>query len=201
MIANDLRLRKRPEIRLYCGAVFGGFHFLVMTKTTTSVEPVVSQTPPVIFLDFEGVLSFPDGTWSVEAMAELNRLCLETGAGVVLTTLDRYGSSVAELRRMLLDNGLDKAVAVLGETRDLGAYRAAEKSGDLQLLCEFERWSKGREIAAWLNEHPGATRFVVIDDQPHICAPYGKRTVVPMGAFSAGDRVRAMRLLLNESLI
>ena len=84
---------------------------------------------------------------------------------------------------------------VLGETRDLSAYRAAEKKGDLKFLCEFERWSKGREIAAWLDEHPGATRYIVIDDQPHICAPYQARTVVPEGAFSAGDRLWAMKLL------
>ncbi len=132
-------------------------------------------------------------------MQELNRLCLETGAGVVLTTSRRYGATVEELRRMLLANGLDKAVTVLGETRDLGPYRAAEKSGDLMFQVEFERWSKGREIAAWLGEHPGAARFVVIDDKPHICAPYQKRTVVPVGAFSAGDRRRAMQLLLDRS--
>ena len=165
-------------------------------KTTTQPTTASkSQTPPVIFLDFEGVLVFPDGTWSVEAMHELNRLCLETGAGVVLTTSGRYGSSVAELHRMLLDNGLDKSIPVFGETRDLGAYRAAEKSGDLLFLCEFERWSKGREIAAWLEAHPGATRFVVVDDRPQICAPYQSRTVVPVGAFSADDRLWAMKLL------
>lgn len=165
-----------------------------MPAPNTVPEP--NPTPPVIFLDFEGVLVFPDGTWSVEAMADLNRLCLETGAGVVLTTSWRYlVAAVAELHRMLLENGLDKAVTVLGETRDLGAYRAAEKRGDLMFQCEFERWSKGREIAAWLGEHPGATRFVVVDDKPHICAPYQKRTVVPVGAFSAGDRRRALRLL------
>ncbi len=177
---------------------------MTKTATSTTTQPTTApkpQTPPVVFLDFEGVLVFTDGTWSLEAMHELNRLCLETGAGVVLTTLGRYSASVKELHRMLLANGLDKEVPVLGETRDLGAYRAAEKSGDLLFLCGFERWSKGREIEQWLNEHPGATRFVVVDDKPRICAPYQKRTVVPVGALSASDRQRAMRLLLNESLI
>ena len=175
-----------------------------MTKTATSTnsnpttapKPTVTQTPPVIFLDFDGVLVFPDGTWSIEAMLELNWLCLETGAGVVLTTLGRYlVAAVEELHHMLLANGLDKAVPVFGETRDLGAYRKAEKRGDLLFQCEFERWSKGREIAAWLGEHPGATRFVVIDDKPQLCAPYQKRTVVPVGVFSANDRERAIRIL------
>ncbi len=72
----------------------------------------------------------------------------------------------------MIGNGFDKAVPVVGETRDLSAYRAAQKRGDLMFQVTFERWSKGQEIAQWLGEHPGATRFVVIDDQPHICAPY-----------------------------
>ncbi len=115
-----------------------------MTKTTTTTASLTTvpttKALPVIFLDFEGVLVFPDGTWSIEAMHELNRLCLETGAGVVLTTSCRY---LSELHRMLLANGLDKEVTVLGETRNLDAYRAAEKRGDLLFQCEFERWSKG----------------------------------------------------------
>ncbi|PQV62711.1 hypothetical protein B1R32_12427 [Abditibacterium utsteinense] len=101
-----------------------------MTETnsnpTPATQPAVTQTPPVIFLDFEGVLVFPDGQWSVEAMHELNRLCLETGGGLVLTTSCRYSAFVKALRKALLENGLDKAVTVLGETRDLDAYRKPE---------------------------------------------------------------------------
>jgi hypothetical protein len=168
-----------------------------MTKTTTSgpiaTEP--AQIKPVIFLDFDGVLILASGEWCPEAMRELNRLCLDTRAAVVLTTSFRYLGSARALHGMMLKHGFDPDVAVLGETRDLGAYRAAEKRGDLMFLCGFERWSKGREIAAWLEQHPGATRYIVIDDQPHICAPYQNRTVVPVGAFNAGDRQWAMKLL------
>jgi hypothetical protein len=172
-----------------------------MTKTTTSTSAPIAltlptePTKPVIFLDFDGVLILPGGEWCPEAMQELNCLCLETGAAVVLTTSFRYSGSVRALHGMLLKHGFSPEVAVVGETRDLGAYRAAEKRGDLMFLCEFERWSKGREIAEWLEQHPGAKKYIVIDDQPHICAPYQNRTVVPVGAFSAGDREWAMKLL------
>jgi hypothetical protein len=138
-----------------------------MTQTTTSPASDLETTPetqPVIFLDFDGVL-VQDGEWCAEAMLELNRLCLETGAAVVLTTTFRYSGSVRALHKMLLANGFDKEVPVLGETRDLGAYRAAERRDDLMFQVEFERWSKGREIAAWLEGHPGATRYIVIDDR------------------------------------
>ncbi len=154
-----------------------------------------TATKPVIFLDFDGVLVLPDGEWCPEAMLELNRLCFETGAAIVLTTSFRYSGSARALHKMLLANGFDKEIAVLGETRDLDAFRAAEKRGDLMFQVMFEKWSKGREIEVWLGAHPGATRYIVIDDQPHICAPYQERTVVPVGAFSAGDREWAMKLL------
>ncbi len=153
-----------------------------------------TATRPVIFLDFDGVLVLQGGEWCPEAMQELNRLCLETGV-VVLTTSFRYSGSVKALHKMLLAHGFDKEIVVIGETRDLGAYRSAEKQGDLMFQVTFEKWSKGREIAAWLEAHPGATRYIVIDDQPRICAPYQKRTVVPVGAFSAGDRLWAIKLL------
>ena len=177
-----------------------------MTKPTTSAptgpetatEPTPAPPKPVIFLDFDGVLILRDGEWCAEAMLELNRLCLETGAAAVLTTSFRYSGSVKALHQTMLKHGFGKEIVVLGETRDLSAYRAAEKRGDLMFQVEFGRYSKGREIAAWLGEHPGATRYIVLDDQPHICAPYQKRTVVPVGAFSAGDRLWAMKLLLNS---
>ncbi len=193
-----LRFVKGCWIRLYCARNSGRFYFLVMTETTTPAPtaPVTDTvTKPVIFLDFDGVLILPSGEWCPEAMLELNRLCLETGAAIVLTTSFRYSGSVKALHKVMLAHGFDKEIAVLGETRDLSAYRAAEKKGDLMFQVGFEKWSKGREIAAWLDAHPGATRYIVIDDQPGICAPYQSRTVVPVGAFSAGDREWALKLL------
>jgi hypothetical protein len=159
-----------------CARDFGGFHFLVMTPKTTS-SPTAPQTSPeqarpVIFLDFDGVLILHGGEWCREAMLKLNWLCLDTAAAVVLTTSFRYSGSVRALHKRLLKNGFDPNISVLGETRDLGVYRAAERWGDLMFQVEFERWTKGHEIAAWLEQHPGATRYMVIDDQPRICAPY-----------------------------
>lgn len=145
--ADDLRLRKLWRIRLYCGRSFGGFHFLVMTKTETNSNTIPKPqvlklpAPPVIFLNFEGVLVFSDGQWSLEAMQELNRFCLETGAAVVLTTSCRYGCSVEELCQMLLDNGLSENVTVLGETRDLGACAPWCRWALLVRMTEGTPWS------------------------------------------------------------
>ncbi len=154
-----------------------------------------SPQAPVIFLDFDGVLIAGDGRWSAEAMGELNLLYLESGAAVVLSTSLRYHSSVKALHQALRRNGLDARIPLLGETRDLSAYRAAQKRGDFLFQCEFERLSKGEEIEQWLSDHPNTRRFIVIDDHPEICAPYGSRTVAPVGAFCAEDRRRALELL------
>jgi len=150
---------------------------------------------PIIFLDFEGVLIQEDRGWSAEAMGELNRLCLESGAALVLSTSLRYQSSVRALHQTLRRNGLDARVRVRGETRDLSAYRSAARKGDWLFQAQFERQSKGEEIAQWLAAHPECGSFVVIDDRPELCAPYGSRTVVPMGAFCVEDRRRALELL------
>jgi hypothetical protein len=75
---------------------------------------------------------------------------METGAAMLLTTSFLYSGSVKALHKMLLANGFDKDVPVLGETRDLGVYRAVEKRGNWVFQVEFEQWSKGRVIAEWL---------------------------------------------------
>ncbi|RYD69272.1 MAG: hypothetical protein EOP84_28785 [Verrucomicrobiaceae bacterium] len=150
---------------------------------------------PVIFLDWDGVLVFGAEGWSADAMAQLNLLCLETGAAIVLTTSCRYEMPLKKLVATMRRNGLDKKVPVLGETRDLDAYRNALSKNDFEFLVGFERWSKGREIRAWLEDHPEVERFVVIDDHPELCTPYEEQTVVPVGPFSVADRALAATLL------
>ena len=153
----------------------------------------------VIFLDFEGVLIAGDGQWSAEAMAQLDLLCLKSGAAVVLSTSPRYQSSVRALHQTLLRSGLNPKIPLLGETRDLSAYRTAGRMGDLLFQTQFERLSKGEEIEQGLSDHPNTRRFVVIDDHPEICAPYESRTVAPVGAFCAEDRRCALELLCDGS--
>ncbi|RYG66930.1 hypothetical protein EON80_14555 [bacterium] len=150
---------------------------------------------PVIFLDWDGVLISEAEGWSAEAMAQLNLLCLETGAAIVLTTSCRYAMSVKKLVATMRKNGLDKKVPVLGETRDLDTYRAAVKKKDLIFQVSFPSWSKGKEIWAWLEAHPEVERFVVIDDHPELCIPYEERTVVPVGPLNFKDRYLALELL------
>lgn len=151
---------------------------------------------PVIFLDWDGVLILEDGQWSSSAMTELNTLCHDTGATIVLSTSCRYSRSVEELRHTMLQNGFDATIPVLGETRDLSELRAAARNG--QWLYGFERLSKGEEIAQWLAAHPDIDRFIIIDDRPRACAPYEARTVAPVGAFCADDRSQAMHLLKSS---
>ncbi|RYG59738.1 hypothetical protein EON80_25405 [bacterium] len=153
---------------------------------------------PIIFLDWDGVLRFGENDWTTDAMVQLNLLCLETGAAIVLTTSCRYEQSLKKLVATMRKNGLDKAIAVLGETRDLDTYRAAAKRKDLIFQVGFERWSKGKEIEAWLEAQPEVERFVVIDDHPEFCTPYEERTVVPVGPLSSQDRWLALELLENQ---
>ena len=153
----------------------------------------VIMMAPVIFLDWDGVLIGEDRLWSDLAMTELNRLCRETGAAIVLTTSCRYSRSIEGLHSIMLQNGLNESIIVLGETRDLSGWRGARAKG--QWLYGFERLSKGEEIGQWLATYPDVEHFIVIDDQPGVCAPYETHTVSPVGAFSAKDRIRAMILL------
>jgi hypothetical protein len=85
---------------------------------------------PVIFLDWEGVMIGEDKQWSVSAMNELNQFCLEVDAAIVLTTSYRYSQPPKTLHQKMRQNGLDRSIHMLGETRDLDAYRAAAKRGD-----------------------------------------------------------------------
>lgn len=148
---------------------------------------------PVIFLDLDGVLIAPDGSWSAIAMNELNRLCRDTGAGIVFSTSSRTTRTVAELHQMMLDCGFEETHPVLGETRDLSALRDAARQG--RWLYGFRLQSKGEEIEQWLTAHPEAQHFVIIDDQPQQWPPFEEFTVVPKGVFSCENRLQAMTIL------
>ena len=87
------------------------------------------MTDASVFLDWDGVLIQADGQWSPFAMAELNRLCLETGAAIVLSTSLRYARSVDQLHAAMLENGFAASIPVLGETRDLNELRDAARRG------------------------------------------------------------------------
>lgn len=119
----------------------------------------------VIFLDIDGVLCTPLSVrlnwlfrWPMErpffdpiALGLLRRLVRRTGARVVLSSSWRYSFED--------DDPFMQAI------RD-HFYRTLEANGTpVWDLAPILGRSKGEEIAAWLEQHPGAG-FVILDDRP-----------------------------------
>lgn len=119
----------------------------------------------VIFLDIDGVLCTPLSVrlnWLFRrpmerpffdpiALGLLRRLVQRTGARVVLSSSWRYSFED--------DDPFMQAI------RD-HFYRALEANGTpVWDLAPILGRSKGEEIAAWLEQHPGAG-FVILDDRP-----------------------------------
>lgn len=119
----------------------------------------------VIFLDIDGVLCTPLSVrlnWLFRrpmerpffdpiALGLLRRLVRRTGARVVLSSSWRYSFED--------DDPFMQAI------RD-HFYRTLEANGTpVWDLAPILGRSKGEEIAAWLEQHPG-TGFVILDDRP-----------------------------------
>lgn len=114
--------------------------------------------PPTIFLDFDGVLNSirsllatgRGGARSPDPMAVglVERLAVNAGAQVVISSSWRVGSSVPDLQRTLIRwQGRALAERVIDVTPRLGGQR-------------------GAEIARWLAQHPNLHdgNYVIIDD-------------------------------------
>lgn len=102
----------------------------------------------VIFLDFDGVINNVElwGTTKFlpKALRSIERIVESTGAIVVASTAWRRGHSVQELNGFVKDNG--------------GKFEIVDKTP------AFYRQIRGVEIQAWLEDHPGAESFVILDD-------------------------------------
>lgn len=126
----------------------------------------------LIFLDIDGVLnseaSFErnreNHTWSqidAEMVARLNKLLVETGASVVLSSTWRLDS---DWRSTLARNGVN-VDCFIGATP-----RMPRPVGTSHEYCE-----RGKEIAQWLSEHDTkGVQYAILDDdsdflpeQPH----------------------------------
>ena len=120
----------------------------------------------VIFLDIDGVLCTPLSVrlnWLFRrpmerpffdpiALGLLRRLVRRTGARVVLSSSWRYSFE-------------DDDHPFMQAIRD-HFYRTLEANGTpVWDLAPILGRSKGEEIAAWLEQHPGAG-FVILDDRP-----------------------------------
>lgn len=123
---------------------------------------MMSDTRWVVFLDIDGVLNSTQFMESIlpstnrskivlidrRAVERLNRLCLTTGAQVVVSSTWRYSRTLAQLRNVLVDHGFEGTV--LGMTPKMSSA------------------PRGEEIQAWLDNAPlyglETTRFIIIDD-------------------------------------
>lgn len=126
--------------------------------------------PPILFLDFDGVLNStdylirvqghydksPDGTVGTDpqAAARLERLLTLTGAKVVLSSVYRRYHSLETMQEYLRNRGVP-SIELIGATPHLTGYR-------------------GEEIHAWLKEHPEVTRFAIVDDDSDMEPYYNK---------------------------
>ena len=123
-----------------------------------------NYTVKALFLDFDGVLNSHRYLYSnrrpanmefkgnehlmldPEAVARVNRIIEATGAKVVISSSWRHAWPLERLREILA------ARAFVGDVIDI------TPSGSSFGV------RRGDEIAQWLDEHPGVTKFVAIDD-------------------------------------
>lgn len=104
----------------------------------------------IIFLDFDGVVnafSEPESLryLSKKCVGNLNVLLHLTGAGIVVSSTWRIGRTMADLRQILVNAGLNFPRKVIGMT-PRGPGR------------------RGTEIGLWLKDHPEVESFVILDD-------------------------------------
>lgn len=135
----------------------------------------------VIFLDIDGVLNSDryyeklrsgasmqpvDDTNQLDANAVriLNGLVAASGAEVVLASdwrKDEPGPGLLQTERLLIDRGAE--FTLLGATPVLSETERAQLFG---ATWKGSYTPRGLEIQRWLDLHPMAERFAILDDEP-----------------------------------
>lgn len=122
-----------------------------------------TQHPTIVFLDIDGVLNggFHDEwgfDWTLPgAVVAFNRIINETGAKVVVSSSWRLDNTLEEIEAFLSSRG------VVAEFIDVTPEINFETDWDGD-LCMFPD-ARIKEIRVWLDEHPEAQNFLVLDDQ------------------------------------
>ena len=161
---------------------------------------------PVVFLDFDGVVNTlmiykepinikarrllqKDGYYfdlcypqdkrvsNTTAVLWLEKLCKEFSANIVITSTWRKDYELA--CESLYNSGLSKDVKIIGKTPWLDGYR-------------------GKEIEAWLKEHP-CPAFVILDDDSDM-KPYTDHLIKTdtYDGFTFNSYVKAKELLQKQ---
>lgn len=118
------------------------------------------KTPPVLFLDVDGVLNGHDFDHSAQSnvirrdcVKRLNRILDETGCQIVLSSAWRYmvlmGAMTLDGFGYLLRSHGVRAGRLIGTT-------AKDETGGVD--------ERGKQIKAWLAEHQAVTQWAVVDD-------------------------------------
>lgn len=121
----------------------------------------------VIFLDVDGVLNNEVyltrvgryDAFDPESIDQLNRILIETGADIVVSSSWRYMNDVAQFNERFELAGL-----VPGRVIDVTPMTLSHRP-------------RGFEIAAWLRDHPDVTNWVAVDDDTDMQDLPGDRIV------------------------
>jgi len=162
----------------------------------------------VIFLDIDGVivtnrylagLEKESLAWRDEAgyahfcprcLANVEELVARTGAAVVLSSTWRFFlADLDGVRRFFRSRGIGFEIH---DVTPLVDYYEGKPSRNAD---------RGREIAAWLEAHPGVTRYCILDDDPRILPeqqPYWVRTTFHNG-FTRAKLDAALRILAGDT--
>lgn len=122
------------------------------------------MSPPILFLDIDGVLNGHDfdhgaqsNTIRRDCVERLNRVLDEAGAQIVLSSAWRY---MVLCGAMTLDG-----FGYMLRSHGVRSGRLIGLTGkDTQVEGQAGEEERGRLIREWLAEHPEVTRYAVVDD-------------------------------------
>lgn len=158
------------------------------------------SVPPILFLDIDGVL-VPDGQ-EVLSSSQFHPACVEAfrsvlvgvpGARVVFSTTWRLPQHVNRLHEQWTAHGFPLTLAMDG---------TPDSRGDARVSRLHRR---GIEIRAWLEAHPAADRWVVLDDERMGIEPIlGSMRCVftnPARGLTPDDAERAIEILRGSGVL
>lgn len=123
---------------------------------------MTAKHPPVLFLDIDGVMNggeydpeVQSSTFRADCVKRLNRVLDSTNCVVVLSSAWRYmvlegAMTLSGFSYLMRTHGVKIADRLIGTT-----------GRDTQVEDRTER---GRQVKAWLAEHPEVTCYAVVDD-------------------------------------